>query len=180
MSSLDRRFGWTVGGVFAILGGLLLWRHRNAMAVVAFAVGGPLLLLAAFFPAGLARPPRAWLALARLFRRADPAGLLSSPFFSRGPAARFRPAPLRARRAEAARARAAFDVVALPGAESRPAPLRDDLVMRKSEVLSQLWQFLKYRKKYWLMPIVFLLVLVGLLLVLAEKSVIAPFIYTLF
>ncbi|HEX2757063.1 MAG TPA: DUF5989 family protein, partial [Thermoanaerobaculia bacterium] len=32
--------------------------------------------------------------------------------------------------------------------------------MRKSEVLSQLWQFLKYRKKYWLMPIVFLLVLV--------------------
>lgn len=52
--------------------------------------------------------------------------------------------------------------------------------MRKSEVLSQLWQFLKYRKKYWLMPIVFLLVLVGLLLVLAEKSVIAPFIYMLF
>lgn len=52
--------------------------------------------------------------------------------------------------------------------------------MKKREVLSQLWQFLKYRKKYWFMPIVFLLVLVGLLLVLAEKSVIAPFIYTLF
>src|SRR5664280_3077781 len=89
-------------------------------------------------------------------------------------------APGRATTSKAARARAAFDVVALPGAESRPASLRDDLVMRESEVLSPLWQFLKYRKKYWLMPIVFLLVLVGLLLVLAEKSVIAPFIYTLF
>ena len=52
--------------------------------------------------------------------------------------------------------------------------------MGKRDVLRQLGEFLKYRKKYWLMPIVFLLVLVGLLLVLAEKSVIAPFIYTLF
>jgi Family of unknown function (DUF5989) len=52
--------------------------------------------------------------------------------------------------------------------------------MGKVDVLSQVWEFLKYRKKYWLMPIVFLLVLVGLLLVLSEKSVIAPFIYTLF
>ena len=52
--------------------------------------------------------------------------------------------------------------------------------MSKREVLSQLWEFLKYRKKYWLMPIIFLMVLVGLLVALAEKSVIAPFIYTLF
>jgi len=52
--------------------------------------------------------------------------------------------------------------------------------MGKSDVLKQLWEFLRYRKKYWLMPIVFLMVLIGLLLVLAEKSVIAPFIYTLF
>ena len=52
--------------------------------------------------------------------------------------------------------------------------------MGKRDVLSQLWEFLKYRKKYWLAPIVFLLVLVGLLLVLAEKSVIAPFSYPLF
>ncbi len=52
--------------------------------------------------------------------------------------------------------------------------------MGKREVLSQIWEFLKYRKKYWLMPIVFLLVLIGFLLVLAEKSAIAPFIYTLF
>ena len=52
--------------------------------------------------------------------------------------------------------------------------------MGRSDVLKQLWEFLRYRKKYWLMPIVFLMVLIGLLLVLAEKSAIAPFIYTLF
>ncbi|MCL4807987.1 MAG: hypothetical protein KJ062_09395 [Thermoanaerobaculia bacterium] len=52
--------------------------------------------------------------------------------------------------------------------------------MAKHEVLVELWEFLKYRKKYWLAPILFLLILVGFLLVLAEKSVLAPFIYTLF
>lgn len=52
--------------------------------------------------------------------------------------------------------------------------------MAKHEVLAELWELLKYRKKYWLAPILFLLILIGLLLVLAEKSVLAPFIYTLF
>ncbi len=52
--------------------------------------------------------------------------------------------------------------------------------MAKHEVLGELWELLKYRKKYWLAPIFFLLILIGLLLVLAEKSVLAPFIYTLF
>jgi hypothetical protein len=52
--------------------------------------------------------------------------------------------------------------------------------MARHEVLVELWEFLKYRKKYWLAPILFLLILLGLLLVLAEKSVLAPFIYTLF
>ena len=52
--------------------------------------------------------------------------------------------------------------------------------MARREVLVELWEFLKYRKKYWLAPILFLLILIGLLLVLAEKSVLAPFIYTLF
>jgi len=52
--------------------------------------------------------------------------------------------------------------------------------MARSDVFHQLWEFLRYRKKYWLAPIIFLMVLVGFLLLVAEKSVIAPFIYTLF
>ena len=45
---------------------------------------------------------------------------------------------------------------------------------------SQFWDFFKVRKKWWLAPIIILLVLFSALLVLAEGSVIAPFIYTLF
>jgi hypothetical protein len=46
--------------------------------------------------------------------------------------------------------------------------------------LIELWTFLRVRKKLWLAPIVFVMVLLGGLLVLAQGSVIAPFIYTLF
>ena len=52
--------------------------------------------------------------------------------------------------------------------------------MRHISLLGEFWQFLKMRKKYWLLPIVVLLVLLGLLLVLTANSAIAPFIYTLF
>jgi hypothetical protein len=46
--------------------------------------------------------------------------------------------------------------------------------------LAELWQFLKVRKKLWLLPIVLLMVGLGGLLILAKGSAIAPFIYTLF
>lgn len=46
--------------------------------------------------------------------------------------------------------------------------------------LVELWQFLKIRKKYWLLPIVVVMLLIGGLLILAQGSAVAPFIYTLF
>ena len=46
--------------------------------------------------------------------------------------------------------------------------------------LAELWVFLRVRKKFWLLPIVLIMLLVGALLVLAQGSAIAPFIYTLF
>jgi hypothetical protein len=52
--------------------------------------------------------------------------------------------------------------------------------MAKAQVLSEFWEFLRYNKKYWLLPIVLMLVLVGMLLVMAQGSAVAPFIYTLF
>jgi hypothetical protein len=48
------------------------------------------------------------------------------------------------------------------------------------EFLKEFWLFLKERKKYWLLPIVIILVAFGSLLVLTQGSAIAPFIYTLF
>lgn len=46
--------------------------------------------------------------------------------------------------------------------------------------LKELWAFLRIRKKLWLLPIIIVMVLLGGLLVLAQGSVVAPFIYTLF
>jgi hypothetical protein len=47
-------------------------------------------------------------------------------------------------------------------------------------VLGEFWDFLKQEKKYWLAPIAIVLVLLGLLLVFAQSSAVAPFIYSLF
>jgi hypothetical protein len=49
-----------------------------------------------------------------------------------------------------------------------------------AEFVLELWAFMKERKKFWLLPIVLVLVLVGTLLVLTQGSAVAPFIYTLF
>ncbi len=46
--------------------------------------------------------------------------------------------------------------------------------------LSELWAFMRERKKFWLLPIILVLLLFGTLLVLTEGSAVAPFIYTLF
>jgi hydrogenase/urease accessory protein HupE len=48
------------------------------------------------------------------------------------------------------------------------------------DILKELWAFLRVRKKYWLMPIVIVLVLIGGILVAVKGTVVAPFIYTLF
>ena len=46
--------------------------------------------------------------------------------------------------------------------------------------LAELWQFVRARKKYWLIPVLIVLAVFGALIVLTQGSVIAPFIYTLF
>jgi hypothetical protein len=47
-------------------------------------------------------------------------------------------------------------------------------------LLEELWAFMRHRKKFWLFPIILVLLLLGTLLVLTEGSAVAPFIYTLF
>ena len=46
--------------------------------------------------------------------------------------------------------------------------------------IKELWAFMRARKKYWLFPIFIMMVLLGALIVLAQGSAVAPFIYTLF
>ncbi len=52
--------------------------------------------------------------------------------------------------------------------------------MAKLGILLELWEFLKVRKKLWLLPLVVFLVLLGFLIIFSESSAVAPFIYTLF
>ncbi len=48
------------------------------------------------------------------------------------------------------------------------------------DFLKELWRFMRVRKKFWLLPILIMMVALGGLLVLAQGSAVAPFIYTLF
>ena len=47
-------------------------------------------------------------------------------------------------------------------------------------LMAELWQFMRVRKKYWLLPIVLMMALFGGLIVLTQGSAVAPFIYTVF
>jgi hypothetical protein len=48
------------------------------------------------------------------------------------------------------------------------------------EFIKEFWQFIRIKKKYWLLPIIIVLVLFGGIIVLSQGSAIAPFIYTIF
>jgi hypothetical protein len=47
-------------------------------------------------------------------------------------------------------------------------------------LLLELWDYLKTRKKYWMAPVLIIMLMIGVLIVLAQGSAVAPFIYTLF
>lgn len=52
--------------------------------------------------------------------------------------------------------------------------------MSKLSIFNELWQFMRVRKKWWLMPMLLLITMLGLILVFAQGSALAPFIYTIF
>jgi len=52
--------------------------------------------------------------------------------------------------------------------------------MGKLSILAELWEFLRVRKKMWLLPLLVFLLLIGILIIFSESSAVAPFIYTLF
>jgi len=47
-------------------------------------------------------------------------------------------------------------------------------------IIKELWSYLNCRKKYWLFPVIFVMLALGLLIVFAQGTVVAPFIYTIF
>lgn len=54
------------------------------------------------------------------------------------------------------------------------------LTLSDSSLLRDLWAFMRIRKKWWLLPVILVMLAVGALLILAQSSALAPFIYTIF
>ncbi|AIQ94746.1 DUF5989 family protein [Prochlorococcus sp. MIT 0604] len=48
------------------------------------------------------------------------------------------------------------------------------------ELISDIWSYLKIRKKYWLAPLIFTILIIGTVLVVTQGTVVAPFIYSIF
>ncbi len=71
------------------------------------------------------------------------------------------------------------ETTALQGATC-DASSSDQPCEKNMNLLKELWLFLRVRKKWWLLPIVIVIMLVGSLLVFAQGSALAPFIYTIF
>jgi hypothetical protein len=57
---------------------------------------------------------------------------------------------------------------------------QEERPMSRPSLARELWWFMRERKKWWLAPIVFVMLAIGSLLVFAQGSVLAPFIYTIF
>jgi hypothetical protein len=53
-------------------------------------------------------------------------------------------------------------------------------VLSRFAIIGELWAFMRIRKKWWLAPLLVILILLGVLIVATEGSALAPFIYTLF
>jgi hypothetical protein len=52
--------------------------------------------------------------------------------------------------------------------------------MSRTGIIGELWMFMRERKKWWLLPVIAVMLLVGSLIVVAQGSALAPFIYTIF
>ncbi|MEW6363022.1 MAG: SxtJ family membrane protein [Acidobacteriota bacterium] len=80
--SENRRFGIVVGGVFCVLGGLLLgWRHRLMSGTAFLVIGGMLVLLALAWPDSLTLPHRLWRRFALVLGRINTALILSLAYY---------------------------------------------------------------------------------------------------
>jgi len=58
--------------------------------------------------------------------------------------------------------------------------LEKEKTVSNQSLITEFWEFLRYRKSYWLLPIVIVLSILGALVIFSESSTIAPFIYAFF
>jgi uncharacterized protein DUF5989 len=68
----------------------------------------------------------------------------------------------------------------MPGNPQTWSVNSERFIMANSGIAREVWAFMRVRKKWWLLPIILVMVLLGALLVFAQGSVLAPFIYAIF
>jgi len=77
-------------------------------------------------------------------------------------------------------AEAGLDCAKLPDSQHQAAAEKFGETFLMIDFLKDLWDFMRERKKFWLAPIIVVMLLLGVLIVVAQGSAVAPFIYTLF
>jgi len=173
-----RQFGWMVGTVLILIGGWQLYRQIHPTArIVLWSVGGFLVLSGLLTPKILAPGYKIWMRLATVLGWINTRILLGLIFYLI-----FTPVGLVMRLSGRDPLTQRIDRAADSYWVDRSPILLEnqDQRVNKISILAEFWYFLKVRKKFWLMPIFVILVLLGILLVFAQTSPLAPFIYTLF
>ena len=173
-----RQFGWMVGTVLILVGGWQLYRQIHPTArIVLWSVGGFLVLNGLLTPKILAPGYKIWMRLATVLGWINTRILLGLIFYLI-----FTPVGLVMRLSGRDPLTQRIDRTADSYWVDRSPILLEnqDQRVNKISILAEFWYFLKVRKKFWLMPIFVILVLLGILLVFAQTSPLAPFIYTLF
>src|SRR6266852_5855696 len=178
--STDRAFGLVFAGAFLLIAGWPLF-HGETPRWWALGVAVVFAIIAIWKPALLAVPNRLWFKLGLLLGKVVSPVALGILFYCV-----VAPIGVLARLAGKDPLRLKLD----SGANSYwiprkpPGPPPDSMINQfyeiAMEMLKELWAFMRTRKKYWLWPIFVMMALLGVLIVLAQGSAIAPFIYTLF
>ncbi|MBK7497008.1 MAG: hypothetical protein IPI28_17035 [Candidatus Omnitrophica bacterium] len=186
-----RKFGLQIGGIFLAIALFVLWRKGagHKVFMVTGLLGVYLVGFGAALPDSLAGFHRFWLKLADLLGRYV-GHYVGMAFFSLLYWILFAPVAvimrivgfdplgyentsMQAHIGIHARLRY-LQITTKGNSVSRGKP------MSKKSILTEYWEFLKYRKKFWLLPILVIMMGLGLVLYFAQTSTVAPFIYTLF
>ena len=154
-----------VAGALLLLASWNLYRHRLIVSLVPGSMGVALAAIGLLAPSAARAFHKAWMKFAAALGYINSRVLLFLLFYlARG----VRVTGFRERR----RAKRASSL----SAPSNPVFWRQ----AEMSLLREIWEFLRERKKFWLLPIIIVLLLFGVLMIFASTSALAPFIYTVF
>ena len=143
------------------------------------ALGGALALAGLVVPRDLGPVERAWMGLAHPISKVTTPIFMGVMYFLVLTPIRGRCAGLRRQPAGASAGRQRL-LAAAAGGSRRAATETTILRSNHMGLFGELWPFMQERKKWWLLPVIVVMVMVGALLVFAQGSALAPFIYTIF